>query len=114
MTTQHCQHAADILTDALLDRCRIATELLVAGVAFQRTGTRWDVYSHDGNHIGELSTFMVCHAGNALKRTGLKSAAVTDVNAGEQPSVTFGHFHPDLDERDAIMTRRSRRFCVVH
>jgi hypothetical protein len=113
MNMQHCKAAAGILSIGMEDRMRVAAELLVAGVAFQRSGTRWDVISHDGDHIGELSTHVVCQASRALKLVGLESTSVTDLKAGEEQSVTFGHFHPRPDELDAIMDRRSRRFSTV-
>ena len=106
--------AASILGYNSSDRMRVAAELLIAGVAFRTSGTHWDVFSHDGDHIGELSTFYVCEATHALRSIGLRRTSITDVNAGEKESVTFGHHYPDGIELDAIMKRRGRSFSTIH
>jgi hypothetical protein len=64
---------AFILT--LADRQRIAIEMLIAGVAFKQDGTRWDVYSHGGDEVGTLSTYMLCEAACTLRKLGLKSSS---------------------------------------
>lgn len=104
----------DVLERASRSRLRIAMELLIAGVAVQRTGRLWEVYSHDGDHIGDMSTFMVCETSRALKASGLRPSSVTDVNAGQERTVTFGHDHHDPDSVGVMMRRRIRKFTVIH
>ena len=60
------------VTAGFSDRQRQAAELLIAGVAFQQTGTKWDVINHEGDEIGTMSTFIVCETSHMLKKAGLK------------------------------------------
>jgi hypothetical protein len=62
------------LTNNLSDRQRVAIEMLIAGVAFEQAdGKTWDVFSHHGDLLGTMSTFMVSEAACLLRKAGLKS-----------------------------------------
>ena len=102
------------LTNGLLDRFRIAAEMLLIGVAYQETGTLWRVYSFEGDCIGTMSTFMVNETAHMLKRKGLKSNHLRHMLVVDQAQslVTFMHdpnleFIPKL-EIQAMADRRYR------
>lgn len=65
-------------TNGFNDRQRIAAEMLTAGVAFQRDGTTWDVISHEGDHMGTMSTFVATQTANMLRKAGLKNDGLRD------------------------------------
>lgn len=96
------------------DRMRVAAEMLIAGVAFQTSGKKWEVFSHEGEYLGELSTFIVSTVIGSLKKLGLKHTHVTTVARGVRDSVTFGHYYPYQDELAEIMRRRSKKPSVIH
>lgn len=75
------------ITNGYTDRQRQAAEMLIAGVAFQQDGKTWTVYSHEGEFIGTLSTFIACETANMLKKAGLKSNASSLFKGG-------GNAHP--------------------
>lgn len=106
--------AGSLISGFTDDRMRVAAELLIAGVAFQETGKLWRVFSHDGDEIGEMSTYIVSEATRALKSLGLKANQITNVNRGENASVTFGHSYPNPAELEDIMRRRSRKIATIH
>lgn len=113
-----CGKAAPVLGANMADRLRVAAELLVAGVAFKTDNKTWEVFSHNGEHIGTMSTYMVCETARALKALKLKSTCITQPAKGEQASITFGF---DFDrwpsrraEMAAIIERRERRFVTLH
>lgn len=105
-------------TNGFSDRQRQAAELLIAGVAFQKDGKTWDVFSHQGDEIGKMSTFIVNETTNMLKQAGLKvnnSSYYKGANAHPCPSfigagvITFGHNDFDLGEVQRMMDRRSKK-----
>lgn len=105
-------------TNGFSDRQRQAAELLIAGVAFQKDGKVWDVFSHDGDHIGTMSTFIVCETVNMLKKAGLKlnnSSHYRGADAHPCPPfpgaqvATFGHNEFPFDEIQRMMERRVKR-----
>lgn len=106
--------AGSLLSGIVDDRMRVAAELLIAGVAFQESGKVWRVISHDGDEIGEMSTYMVSETTHVLKSLGLRRTCITNVQAGERDSVTFGHYYDDGDEMEKIMKRRSRKMTTIH
>lgn len=59
-------------TNGYSDRQRLAAEMLIAGVAFQKDGKMWNVFSHEGDHLGAMSTFIVSQTICMLKKAGLK------------------------------------------
>lgn len=97
-------------TNGFNNRQRIAAEMLMIGVAFQRTGTEWDVISIEGDHIGVLSTFVLSETACMLKKAGLKSNAAPEFFKDVGEYVTFAH-DPKLsripqDEIDSALARR--------
>lgn len=106
--------AGNLVSGFTDDRMRVAAEMLIAGVAFQISGKSWNVISHDGDFLSEMSTYVVCETTRALKQLGLKVNHITDVNRGEEASITFGHSYPYPDELEQIMRRRSRKETVIH
>lgn len=113
-----CGQAASFLGANLADRQRVAAEMLIAGVAFQNDPKRWDVFSHNGEHIGEMSTVMLNETARALKALGLKSTCITEPSKGEVPSLTFGFSFDKCPSRQAemeqIIARRERGFSTIH
>ena len=102
--------ASDWIADLLSDRMRVAAELLIIGVAFQKSGRVWQVISHEGDDLGELSTHVVNTVTHVLKRMGYKNDCVTRRQLGEMDSVTFGHRNQfDLEEIEMMIARRRRR-----
>ena len=106
------------VTQGFSDRQRQAAELLIAGVAFQRTGSLWDVISHDGDQIGTMSTFIVCETSHMLKQAGLKmnnSIHYQGPHAHPCPPfpgaqvVTFAHNNFPPAEIERMMERRFKR-----
>ena len=106
------------ITNGFTDRQRQAAELLIAGVAFQDTGTEWTVFSHEGDEIGKMSTFIVCETICMLKKAGLKlnnSPYYQGPHAHPTPPfpgagvATFGHNGFPPDEMQAMMERRCKR-----
>ena len=105
-------------TAGFTDRQRQAAELLIAGVAFQRDGSNWDVISHEGDQIGVMSTFIVSETIHMLKKAGLKlnnspfyqgpHAHPTPPFKGAQVA-TFGHNHFPPEELRRMMDRRFKR-----
>jgi hypothetical protein len=80
------------LTNGFTDRQRIAAELLIIGVAFQRTNTTWQVISIEGDDLGVISTFVVSETACMLKKCGLKSNAAKKFYMGmDKPYITFAH-----------------------
>jgi hypothetical protein len=59
-------------TNGFNTRQRLAAEMLIAGVAFQEDGKTWGVYSHEGDNLGKLSTFVVSEVSCMLNKAGLK------------------------------------------
>ena len=106
------------VTNGFSDRQRQAAELLIAGVAFQKDGKTWDVFSHEGDYIGQMSTFIVCETSHMLKKAGLKlnnskyyqgpSVHPTPPFPGAQV-VTFAHNNFPPDEVQQMMDRRFKR-----
>jgi hypothetical protein len=106
------------VTNGFTDRQRQAAELLIAGVAFQKDGKTWDVYSHEGDTIGTMSTFIVSETTCMLKKAGLKlnnspyyqgpHAHPTPPFPGAQV-VTFAHNGFPLEEVQRMMERRFKR-----
>ena len=106
------------VTAGFSDRQRQAAELLIAGVAFQETGSTWSVISHEGDEIGKMSTFIVCETIHMLKQAGLKlnnsphyqgpGAHPTPPFPGAQVA-TFGHNGFPAHEIQAMMDRRFKR-----
>lgn len=106
------------VTAGFSDRQRQAAELLIAGVAFQKDGATFDVISHEGDHIGTMSTFIVCETIHMLKQAGLKlnnSVHYKGPHAHPCPPfhgaqiVTFGHNNFPPDEIQKMMDRRFKR-----
>lgn len=106
------------VTHGFSDRQRQAAELLIAGVAFQKDGKVWDVISHEGEFIGQMSTYMVAETAHMLKKAGLKSnnsVHYKGPNAHPAPPfpgasvVTFGHNNFPPDEVQQMMDRRCKR-----
>lgn len=106
------------VTNGFSDRQRQAAELLIAGVAFQETGSLWNVISHEGDEIGKMSTFIVSETIHMLKKAGLKlnnSVHYQGPNAhpcapfpGAQVA-TFAHNGFPPEEIQAMMDRRFKR-----
>ena len=101
------------------DRLRVCVELLVAGVAFQTDNRVWEVFSHDGEHIGTMSTYWVHSTICAMKKLGWRSSTITSPSKGEQASLTLGHDrrntrHMTLADWDALMDRRHRKVVTIH
>lgn len=108
--------AASLIANNIEDRLRVAAEMLIAGVAFQTSSTRWSVYSHNGEEIGELSTFIVNETTRVMKKLGFKRERVTDITR-EYDSVTFGHNCSHVisaEEMDRIIERRERKMSIIH
>ena len=61
------------VTRGFSDRQRQAAELLIGGVAFQQDGKNWNVFSHAGDQIGKMSTFIVSETAHMLKKAWLKA-----------------------------------------
>lgn len=106
------------VTNGFTDRQRQAAELLIAGVAFQDTGTEWTVISHEGDEIGKMSTFIVCETICMLKKAGLKlnnSPFYQGPNAHPTPKfpgaqvATFGHNDFPFEEVQRMMNRRFKK-----
>lgn len=104
------------VTNGYSDRQRQASELLIAGVAFQQDGKSWTVYSHEGDEIGKMSTFIVNETTHMLKKSGLKvnnSEHYQGPNAHPtRPGygvITFGHNDFPPGEIDLMMKRRFLR-----
>lgn len=99
------------LTNGFSDRQRIAAELLLIGVAFQRDGKTWEVISIEGDVLGAMSTFMVCETACMLKKQGLKSNAHKDGYQGSGPYMTFAH-DPQLSNvpDEVVREMLDRRF----
>jgi hypothetical protein len=106
------------VTAGFTDRQRQAAELLIAGVAFQDTGTRWNVISHEGDQIGTMSTFVVCETSHMLQQAGLKrnnSIHYQGPHAHPCPRFpgaqvcTFAHNNFPPDEIQKMMERRFKR-----
>lgn len=100
------------------DRLRVCVELLVAGVAFQTDTKTWEVFSHDGEHIGTMSTFWVHSTICAMKKQGWRSSTITSIPKGEQASLTLGHEKRNtramtMADWDALMDRRHRKFVTM-
>jgi hypothetical protein len=96
-------------------RHRIAGEMLIAGVAFQRDTTTWAVFSHDGDELGTLSTHVVETMRRHFKRYGYRPARITNIHGGEQDSVTYGFgavMSSQLMER--LMERHRRNPKTIH
>lgn len=93
---------------------RIAAELLIAGVAFQKDGKLWEVFSHNGEYLGEMSHHMVNTTIHVLKKMGLRRERITSLTRGEMDSVTFGHYYPNQEELEQMMTRRERKPVSIH
>lgn len=103
-------------TNNLNDRFRVAAEMLIAGVAFQKSGTLWEVYSHAGDDLGTLSTFMVCETACLLKKMGFQSDGLSEYGGNITTGmgcITFGrklNFTPEVcAEVEEMMDRRWRR-----
>lgn len=96
------------VTNGFSDRQRQAAELLIAGVAFRQDGKNWDVYSHAGDEIGKMSTFIVCETTHMLKKAGLK-VNNSPYYKGSTDAITFGHNDFPPDEIDKMMERRFKR-----
>lgn len=110
---------APALFAGIEDRLRVCVELLVAGVAFQSDTRTWEVFSHDGEHIGTMSTYWVTATICAVKKLGWRSTTITSPSKGEQASLTLGHRarntrHMSASDWDALMDRRHRRFVTIH
>ena len=111
------------VTNGFTDRQRQAAELLIAGVAFQKDGTTWEVFSHEGDEIGKMSTFIVSETICMLKKAGLKlnnSPYYQGPDAHPNPPfpgaqvATFGHNHFPLEEVQKMMDRRFKRpLCLM-
>jgi hypothetical protein len=65
-------------TDHLGDRFKTAAKMLLAGVAFQNDRRTWHVFSHDGDQLGTLSTFIVGAAARELKLLGYTNDGLRD------------------------------------
>lgn len=103
-------------TNNLNDRFRVAAEMLIAGVAFQKDGKTWEVFSHDGDDLGTLSTFMVCETACMLKKMGFQSDGLQEYGgniAYGMGCITFGrklNYTPEVyAEVQEMMDRRFRR-----
>jgi hypothetical protein len=104
------------ITQGYTDRQRQAAEMLIAGVAFQKDGKTWTVISHEGDFMGEMSTFIVSQTAHMLKKAGLKNnnsrhyqgpnAHPTNPGYGV---CTFGHNGFTAAELNPIMERRFKR-----
>lgn len=110
---------APALFAGLDDRLRVCVELLVAGVAFQTGPRTWDVTSHDGEHIGTMSTYWVHTTICAMKKLGWRSSTITSPSKGEMVSLTLGHDrrntrHMSMADWDALMARRHRKVVTIH
>lgn len=110
---------ATALFAGLDDRLRICVELLVAGVAFQTDNRVWEVFSHEGEHIGTMSTYWVTSTICAMKKLGWRSSSITSPSKGEQASLTLGHVpgnirHMSDADWTALFERRHRRFVTIH
>jgi hypothetical protein len=75
--------------------------MLLAGVAFQNDRQTWHVFSHDGDQLGTLSTFMVGCAAHELKLTGYINDGLMDHGGHPTPyhaegfrlgCISFGRF----------------------
>ena len=104
------------VTNGFTDRQRQAAELLIAGVAFQQDGTTWEVYSHEGDYIGKMSTYIVCETAHMLKKAGLKinnTAWLKEPGANPTKphlgAISFGHNSFPPDEVQRMMDRRFKR-----
>jgi hypothetical protein len=106
------------ITSGFTDRQRQAAELLIAGVAFQKDGSTFDVISHEGDLIGTMSTFIACETSSMLKKAGLKrnnSPHYQGPDAHPNPPfpgaqvITFGHNYFPPDEIQKMMDRRFKR-----
>jgi hypothetical protein len=106
------------VTNGFSDRQRQAAELLIAGVAFQHDGKTWNVFSHEGDMIGTMSTFIVSETICMLKKAGLtlnNSPYYKGQGAHPNPPfpgaqvATFGHNGFPNDEMQAMMDRRFKR-----
>lgn len=103
------------LTRNMTDRIRCAVEMLIAGVAFQKDGKTWTVISHDGDFMGEISTFMVSETTCLLKKTTKLKVSSLKEYGGNQANpgagcITFGHNR--FSESDQVQIRQimERRF----
>lgn len=110
---------APALFAGLDDRLRVCVELLVAGVAFQTDPRVWEVISHDGEHIGTMSTHWVHSTICAMKKLGWRSSTITSPSKGEQASLTLGHNprntrHMSAADWDALLARRHRKVVTIH
>jgi len=110
---------APCLFAGLDDRLRVCAELMVAGFAFQTDTRTWEVYSHDGEHIGTMSTFWVNTTTCAMKKLGWRTSTLTSIPRGEKASLTFGH--DDRKTRgmsaadwEALLARRHRKVVSYH
>jgi hypothetical protein len=106
------------VTAGFSDRQRQAAELLIAGVAFQKDGTTFDVISHEGDQIGTMSTFIACETSSMLQKAGLKrnnSPHYQGPHAHPCPPfqgaqvITFAHNGFPPDEIQKMMDRRFKR-----
>lgn len=96
-------------------RHRIAGEMLIAGVAFQRDTTTWAVFSHDGDELGTLSTHVVETMRRHFKRFGYRPSRITNPAGGEEDSLTYGFgtvMSSALMER--LMERHRRNPKTIH
>lgn len=109
-------------TRGFSDRQRQAAELLIAGVAFQDDGKTWTVFSHEGDEIGKMSTFIVCETAHMLKKAGLKannSPHYSGPNVHPTPKfpgaavMTFAHNDFPLDEIQRMMERRFKKPFIL-
>ena len=89
------------------DRKRIAIEMLIAGVAFKETGTRWNVYSHEGDELGSLSTFLVSEVTHLMKKAGYKPDDLSRFMKPGEEYRSFGHGFPN-HQVEEIMARRAK------
>lgn len=84
------------LTNGLATRFRVAAEMLLIGIAYQRENNLWEIISIEGDSLGTMSTFMVSETACMLKRAGLKSNAAKEfyrpgIDPQPAPFVTFAH-----------------------
>lgn len=91
--------------------------MLIAGVAFQhpQDTKTWQVFSHEGDELGTLSTGVVEQMRIHFRQHGYRWERITRIHAGENDSVTFG-FNARISERmmETLIKRRTANYATIH
>lgn len=90
---ERVSHNVQTLAERLGGAHREVFELLVAGVAFEQTTKRWEVFSHEGEYIGSLPTYRLLSLQTLLRRNYDIEIERLYKGADYSKGVTYG-WHP--------------------